>query len=193
MSALFLLGFHGVPVSRAYRRPSQQEALRVFALFLSLQLALGHHEAYPAENDTRSKPQKRWRADERRNGAPELHQIQQVHHADADHGQQREGHDRLVQQNAWRKCRLGPDNGLQHRSAGDCQHGRFQAVDAGRKRQTTVGGDRGLDGSRDPNDDRRNVRFEMPNLRLQRNIERGAYAASCEFTHRPGKLFIRRH
>uniref|UniRef100_A0A2M3ZRG7 Putative secreted peptide n=1 Tax=Anopheles braziliensis TaxID=58242 RepID=A0A2M3ZRG7_9DIPT len=166
MPALFLLGFHGVTLSRAYRRPSEQEALRVLALCLSLQLALGHHEAHPAENDTRSKPQKRGRADERRNGAPELHQIQQVHYADANHGQPREGHDGRVQQNAWRKWRLGADNGLQHRSAGDCQHGGFQTVAAGWKRQTTVGGG-GFGGRPNLNaNGRRNVRLEMPNLRL---------------------------
>uniref|UniRef100_A0A8D8P7T0 (northern house mosquito) hypothetical protein n=1 Tax=Culex pipiens TaxID=7175 RepID=A0A8D8P7T0_CULPI len=67
----------------------------MFALCVPVQLAMGHNEAHPSEDDPRSKPQECRRPDERRNGPAELHQVQPVHHADEGHRQQLQG--RFVQ------------------------------------------------------------------------------------------------
>jgi len=50
----------------------------MFVMRLPVQLALGHHQTHSFENDSGQQPQDGPGADERRDRAPELHQVQQT-------------------------------------------------------------------------------------------------------------------
>ena len=73
--ALLVLGVDGVAFPRPHRGPPQQEALRVLAVLVPLELALGHHQAHQVEVGARSRPRVRQGADDRRDRKEELHQV----------------------------------------------------------------------------------------------------------------------
>lgn len=84
MPALHFLGFDGQPVPRAHCRPPEQEAVRVFVLRVPVQLAVGYHQAHPAQVGAGQLAPGRQGADDGRDGPPQLHQVQQV--SDRDGG-----------------------------------------------------------------------------------------------------------
>lgn len=94
--SLHVLGGHRVPVPRAHRRPPKPQAVRVLVLRVPVELALGHHQAHPAQvgptqwrrrrtlGRGRQLAHRRQGADDRRDGPPELQQVQPVPDGDGD-------------------------------------------------------------------------------------------------------------
>jgi len=94
VSALHVLGSHRFSVPCAHRRPPESQAVRVFVLRVPFQLALGYHQAYPAQvgkegcrrgdNCDMQLASGRQSADDGRDGSQKLQQVQPVPNRDGN-------------------------------------------------------------------------------------------------------------